>query len=361
MIKYVIKRIALSVLILAGVSMIIYTLVRIQPGLDFIEAKYAAAIQMDDTGEIAIMAEEQREIYGLTSPIPTGYLKWLGNILHGEWGDSFIFSVNTGEVELLFDTNGDPVLDAYGVQLTKAVSSSNVIDIIADKSQISFAIALIATVLQFLIAIPLGIVSAYRQYGFVDYLVTVLAMMGISLPSFFFGALLLKLFSVDLGWFPYAGLTDPNSTLLPILDTLHHLVLPITVLVVLSIGGLMRYTRTNMLEVLNADYIRTARAKGLSEHTVIYKHAFRNTLIPLVTIFAGILPGLFGGAMITETIFSIPGIGQAAYRAVTQGDIPFVMAYNIFLSFLTVVGVLLSDLMYAVVDPRIKITGGRAK
>lgn len=361
MIKYVIKRIALSVLILAGVSIIIYTLVRIQPGLDFIETKYYAQVQMDDTGEIQLMVDEQREIYGLTSPIFEGYLKWVGNILQGEWGDSFIFSVNTGEVELLVDEFGDPVLDAYGEQLTKPISSSNVIDIIADKSKISFVIALIATVLQFLIAIPLGITSAYKQYGVVDYSVTVLAMMGISLPSFFFGAVLLKIFSIDLGWFPYAGLTDPNSSLPTLIDNAYHLVLPITVLVILSIGGLMRYTRTNMLEVLNADYIRTARSKGLSEHTVIYKHAFRNTLIPLVTIFAGILPSLFGGAMITETIFSINGIGQAAYRAVTQGDIPFVMAYNLFLSFLTVIGTLLSDLMYAVVDPRVKITGGSSK
>jgi len=329
-----------------------------KPGLDFIEAKYYAQVQLDDTGEVQKKVDQQRELYGLTSPIFQGYLTWLNNMLHGEWGDSFIFSVDTGEVEYLVDEFDNPILDAEGNQLTKAISSSNVLDIIADKSQISFIIAFIATVLQFIIAIPLGITSAYKQYGVVDYSVTVLAMMGISLPSFFFGALLLWIFAIKLGWFPYAGLTDPNSGLPTIIDNLHHLVLPITVLVVLSIGGLMRYTRTNMLEVLNADYIRTARSKGLSEHTVIYKHAFRNTLIPLVTIFAGILPGLFGGALITETIFSINGIGQAAYKAVTQGDIPFVMAYNLFLSFLTVIGTLLSDLMYAVVDPRVKLVGG---
>jgi len=357
MIKYIIKRLALSILILFGVSIIIYGLVRIKPGLDFIEAKYYTQVQMDATGQVAEMVAEQRELYGLTSPVFLGYLKWLNNILHGQWGDSFIFSVNTGEVELLFDAEGNPILDADGIQLTKDVSSKNVIDIIASKSKISFIIALIATILQFAIAIPLGITSATKQYGIVDYSVTVLAMMGISLPSFFLGALLLRIFSIKLGWFPYSGLSDPNSGLPTLIDNLHHLVLPISVLVILSIGGLMRYTRTNMLEVLNADYIRTARAKGLSEHTVIYKHAFRNTLIPLVTIFAGILPGLFGGAMITETIFSIDGIGKAAYKAVTTGDIPFVMAYNLFLSLLTVIGTLLSDLMYVVVDPRVKLVG----
>jgi peptide/nickel transport system permease protein len=358
MIKYLLKRLALSVLILFGVSMIIYTLVRLKPGLDFIQAKYWAQLQQDATGDIADMVERQREIYGLTSSIPEGYLKWIGNVLHGEWGDSFIFSVNTGEVTILTDSAGNPILDIEGNPLTVPVSSKNVLDIIASKSQISFLIALIATLFQFGLAIPLGITSAVKQYGFVDYSVTVLALMGISLPSFFFGALLLRIFSIQLGWFPYAGLNDPNSGLSPFLDHLHHLVLPISVLVILSIGGLMRYTRTNMLEVLNSDYIRTARAKGLSEHKVIYKHAFRNTLIPLVTIFAGILPGLFGGALITETIFSIDGIGKAAYRAVTSGDIPFVMAYNIFISVLTVIGTLLSDLMYAVVDPRVKLVGG---
>ena len=119
----------------------------------------------------------------------------------------------------------------------------------------------------------------------------------------------------------------------------------------------MRYTRTNTLEVLNADYIRTARAKGLSEHTVVYKHAFKNTMIPLVTMFAGILPSLFSGAMITETVFSIPGIGKYAYDALVAKDIPFIMGYNMFMAVLTVLGTLLSDLMYAVVDPRVKISG----
>lgn len=138
-------------------------------------------------------------------------------------------------------------------------------------------------------------------------------------------------------------------------DLCKHLVLPMVTLVILSIGGMMRYTRTNMLEVMNSEYIRTARAKGLSEHTVIYKHAFRNTLIPLVTMVAGIIPSLFGGAMITESVFALDGIGYVAYKAVIQADIPFVMGYNMFIAVLTVFGILLSDLLYIVVDPRVKI------
>ena len=138
-------------------------------------------------------------------------------------------------------------------------------------------------------------------------------------------------------------------------DIIHHLVLPIFVNVILSIGGLMRYTRTNMLEVLSSDYIRTARAKGLSEKTVVYKHAFRNTLIPLATLLAGILPSLFGGMMITEKVFAIDGIGGLAYQALYEGDVPFVMGYNMFLAVLTVIGTLLSDIMYSIVDPRVKL------
>ena len=139
------------------------------------------------------------------------------------------------------------------------------------------------------------------------------------------------------------------------MDKAHHLVLPIITLVIVSVGSLMRYTRTNMLEVLNADYIRTARAKGLSEKKVIYHHAFRNTLIPLVTIIGGSLPGLFSGALITETLFSIPGIGYTSYQAMVAGDIPFSMFYMTFLAVLTLAGNLISDILYAVVDPRVRI------
>ena len=263
-----------------------------------------------------------------TGAVLSGYFQWLGNMLRGDLGDSFLYQQPVGTV-------------------------------IAEHMWISFLISLVALIFQFAIAIPLGIVSATRQYSAVDYTVTILTMIGISLPSFFFAALLIKIFSSWLGWFPAFGLVTGGSSSVGIayvLDMLHHLVLPMLVLVVLSIGGLMRYTRTNMLEVLNSDYIRTARSKGLSEKKVIYVHAFRNTMIPLMTLLAGILPSLFGGAMITEEVFAINGIGRLAYKALQQGDIPFIMGYNMFLAVLTVIGTLLSDLMYAVVDPRVKLS-----
>lgn len=188
-------------------------------------------------------------------------------------------------------------------------------------------------------------------------------MIGISFPTYFFGAIVIKLFSVTLGWFPSVGLVT-GGVIYPatfagwwakLCDMAKHLVLPIFVSVFLSIGSLMRYTRTNMLEVLNADYIRTARAKGLSENKVIYKHAFRNTMIPLVTLLAGILPSLFGGMMITEQVFGITGIGNMAYQALKEGDVPFIMTYNMFLAILTVIGTLFSDIMYSIVDPRVRL------
>ena len=257
-----------------------------------------------------------------------GYFEWLGNMLRGDLGDSF-------------SNEGTPVGK-----------------VIASHVGISFTISLIALILQFAIAIPLGIISATRQYSAVDYTVTIITMIGISLPSFFFAALLVKVFASWLGWFPVSGLVSGEATegIAYFMDMLHHLALPMVVLVVLSIGGLMRYTRTNMLEVLNSDYIRTARSKGLSEKKVIYVHAFRNTMIPLMTMLAGILPSLFGGAMITEEVFAIDGIGRLAYKALRQGDIPFIMGYNMFLAVLTVIGTLLSDLMYALVDPRVKLS-----
>ncbi len=333
MFKYIVKRLLISLLVLFGVSIIIYTLVRLMPN-DYIDLKYASQIQQGQITQEDV--DRFKELYGIGDKtfkgLVNGYVKWLGNVCRGNLGISFKYN--------------------------KPVST-----VIKNNMWISFAIAAIATILQFLIAIPLGISSATHQYSMRDYLVTIFTMIGISLPTYFFGAIVIKIFSVNLGWFPSnglisAGVNYPDTFaggLSKLGDMIYHLVLPIFVSVILSIGGLMRYTRTNTLEVLGADYIRTARAKGLSENKVIYKHAFRNTMIPLVTLLAGILPSLFGGMMITEQVFGIPGIGNLAYKALKEGDIPFVMGYNMFLAVLTVIGTLLSDLMYSVVDPRVKL------
>ncbi len=330
MLKYIVKRLALSVLILFCVSLIIFTLIQLMP-MDYISTKIA---EINSKGEgvteetmQAMMNEYGYGNDGTFGGIVKGYFTWLKAALRLDFGNSFKFQ--------------QPVAD-----------------VIAKNMWVSFAVAAIATVFEFMIAIPLGITAATHQYSFRDYFVTVLVMIGISLPSFFFGQILKNILAMQLGWFPSSGLgsaTMDYSGFALILDYLSYLVIPVLTVVILSIGGRMRMTRTNMLEVLGSDYIRTARAKGLSETKVIYKHAFRNTLIPLVTSLAGLLPSLFSGAIITEQVFGLPGIGNMAYQATLVADIPFIMGYNLFLAVLSIVGVLLADIMYAVVDPRVKL------
>ncbi len=329
MLKYIAKRIAYSILILLGVSLIIYFLIRLMP-VDFIQDKINAINQGGATVSEETVAA-MYAMYGLGDNSFTGILKgyftWLAALAQFDLGTSFVYGIPVAQV----------IVEHMGV---------------------SFAVSLIATVFEFMIAIPLGITAATHQYSLRDYIVTVLVMIGISLPSFFFGQMLKIVFALKLGWFPASGMVDATVSATGIellLDYIRHMVIPVTTIVILSIGARMRMTRTNMLEVMNSDYIRTARAKGLSEKVVINKHAFRNTLIPLVTTLAGLLPSLFSGAIITEQVFDLPGIGNIALDAMNRGDIPFIMGYNMFLALLSVMGVLLADLMYAVVDPRVKL------
>ena len=339
MAKYIIKRVLYSLLILILASMIIYGLVRCLPN-DYVDTKLLPLLENGTVSEEDIV--RMKELYGLAdnsfAGIVKGYFGWLG-----------VVPPRAGE-----PCNG--VLQGnLGISFKYSDSVSNVI---GRSMWISFIIAVIAYILVYLISIPLGIQSAVHQYGALDYGVTAFTMVGISLPSFFLATILIKFFAVDLGWFPQQGLEDPTQMytgMQRFWDQVYHCILPMITLVILSIGGNMRHTRTNTLEVLNADYIRTARAKGLSESSVIYKHVFRNTMIPMVTMMAGVLPSLFGGAMILEQVFSLPGIGKLAYDALVVGDIPFIMGYEMFLAVLTVIGTLLSDLAYVLVDPRIKL------
>ena len=439
MLKYILKRLGLSVIVLLGVSIIIYFLVRLMP-TDFLETKYASELQQGTMTYERLNDFKKR--YGLYMPdayltvemkggaysdvkftrdirsqayedASEGLVKFndlytgtyncddeniklelssdgIWRIIESKDGataevkESGTFTASLSELKIRLETDqficptsykvatfGDKlgaVLGGYFTWLGNMLQGDlgesfshekPVATVIAEHMWVSFFISLVALIFQFAISIPLGIISATRQYSVVDYSVTVITLVGISLPSYFFAALLIKIFSSWLGWFPAFGLVTGGASstgLAYVLDMLHHLVLPMIVLIVLSIGSLMRYTRTNMLEVLNSDYIRTARSKGLSEKKVIYVHAFRNTMIPLMTLLAGILPSLFGGAMITEEVFAINGIGRLAYNALRSGDIPFIMGYNMFLAVLTVIGTLLSDLMYAVVDPRVKLS-----
>lgn len=320
--QYIIKRVLISILVLFGVSFMLYAICRSMPS-DYVALKTAG-----NPNITAEMEERMREVYGLDKGIIEGYISWLGDAIRLDFGTSFVYQ--------------------------KPVSQ-----IIARYAPITFSLAFIAMIFEILLAIPFGVIAARRQYSRTDYLIVAIALMGISLPSFFFAAILKRIFAIGLGVLPLSGMVNARANyegMARIMDIGKHLILPITVFVITSVGGLLRYTRTNMLEVLSADYVRTARAKGLPERTVIYKHAFRNTLIPIVTIVGGMIPGLFSGAIITEGIFAIEGLGNIALNATYNGDIPYLMGFNMFIAVLTLVGTLVADILYAVVDPRVRLS-----
>ena len=319
---FIIRRLILSVLILFGVSIILYTIIRSMPG------DYVDSITQGNPNVTPDMILRLKSLYGLDGGVVEGYFSWLKQALQGNFGESFIYK-------------------------------KPVFEIIGSKMWTSFWLAFVAFIIQILIAVPLGIVSATKQYSKTDYTITAVALIGISLPSFFFAAILQRVFAIELGLLPLQGMVTARydyTGFRLFLDIAEHMILPIMVFVVTGIGGLMRYSRTNMLEVLNEDYVRTARAKGLSENKVIYKHAFRNTLIPIVTMIGGSIPGLFSGAIITEGIFAIDGLGFTALKAMRMGDIPFIMAFNMFLAVLTLLGTIIADILYAVVDPRVRLS-----
>ncbi len=326
--KYVVKRVLLSLVILFFVALIIYTIMRCLP-TSYIENIARAKATQPNSKTYEEWMAQLTVSYGMDKGIISGFFIWLGQALQGNFGDSWQYTA--------------PVLQKF-----------------SECIGISFWMSAISMVFEWLIAIPLGILAARKQYSKTDYTISITAIACMSLPTFFLIALLKLVFCIKLGWFDLIGVIGRNYAMLDpwhqFLDRAAHLVLPIITLVLISIGSLMRYVRTNMLEVLNADYIRTARAKGLSESKVINKHAFRNTLIPLVTFLGGSLPGLFGGALFTETMYSIPGIGYYSYHAMSAGDIPFSMFYMTFSALLALLGNLLADILYAVVDPRVRVS-----
>ena len=328
MTKFLIRRILLGLMIVVLGAFVTYAVIRCLPA-SYLE-KMARQLSAGSQGRIKWedMLDILNKQYGMDGGIVSGYITWLGQAIRGNFGDSW----------------------KYMKPVTK---------IFSEVIWWSVLMNVITLIVEILVSIPLGILAARKQYHAADYIVTVFALACISLPSFYIGTVLKYVFAVKLEVLPLYGLWgryyNTMGTWGKIGDIAQHLIMPVATLAILSIGSLMRYTRTNMLEVMNSDYIRTARAKGLSEKVVINKHAFRNTMIPLVTAFSGLLPAFFGGAMITETIFQIPGIGYKSYEAMLQGDIPFAMFYTTFIMVLTQVSLILSDIMYAVVDPRVRV------
>ena len=326
--NFIIRRVALGIFITFFGAMVVYAIIRSLPSSYVETVARERASNPLSTKTYQEWLDQLNEVYKLDVGIIPGYFGWLGNAIKGDFGESWHYGI--------------PVTEKFNQVIWYSV-----------------IINIITFFVQMFIAIPLGITAARNQYSKTDYAISIFALAGISLPTFFLATILKYVFSIQLGWFDLYGLTGRYfSTMTPwqqFWDMAYHMVLPVVTLTMLSIGGLMRYTRTNMLEVLNSDYIRTARAKGLPEKTVINKHAFRNTLIPLVSYMSFLLPSMFSGALITETLFQIPGIGYISYQAMVRGDIPFAMFYTTFMLILTQVSLILADIMYAVVDPRVRV------
>ncbi len=312
---YLVRRLLQAIPLLLGISMLTFLIAHLAPG-------GPTDVLISPDTDPTDLAQIERTL-GLDRPVPVQYAMWLGRVVTGDMGRSY--------------------LDGQEVTVK-----------IRERLPNTLLLSLTAFVVAIIFAIPIGIVSAVRQYSTLDHVATSVSLVGVSLPNFWFGMLLLIVFNVHLGWFPSHGLYT-YGRVFSLLDRVRHLVLPVTVL---AYGGtlalFMRHTRSSMLEVVRQDYVRTARSKGLSERVVIYRHALKNALIPLITLLGLSLPMFFSGALITENIFAIPGIGRLVVQSVFTRDYNVIMGINVIAASLVICGNLLADLLYAVVDPRIR-------
>jgi peptide/nickel transport system permease protein len=316
--KYLLRRLAISVPVLLGITLVVYIVISLAPG-DPVDA-------LVNPEQVASLGPEflaqQREALGLNEPILVRYGIWLRELVQGNLGFSF--------------------MDRQPISAK-----------IAERLWPTLRLMLTAQLIAIGIAIPIGVMSALKQYSLLDYGATVLGFAAISVPSFFLSLAGIYLFALKIPILPAAGMVtvgrEPSLA-----DSLWHLVLPAVVLGLAEAAPLIRYTRSSMLEVIRQDYVRVARAKGLRERTVIYQHALRNALIPLVTVVALGLPRLLGGTVIVEAIFAWPGMGTLAITAVRGRDYPVIMAINLISAVTILMSNLLADLIYAVIDPRIK-------
>lgn len=314
--RYVLRRLLTAVPVLFGISLVLFTILALAPGDPFEELATNPNIPPE-------VARNLRIQFGLDDPLPVRYVRWLLTMLRGDWGYSFVSRVN---VDVLILQRLPTTLYVLGM----------------------------ANLLAVLIALPVGILSAIRPYSFFDQVATTLAFIGFSLPTFFTGLLFILFFSIHLDWLPFIYRSDIEAT--GIQWALAHLrqgIMPITVLGLFEGASLTRFVRASVLEVIHLDYVNTARAKGLSERVTIIKHVVRNALIPVVTVVALQMPLIFTGAVITEQIFRVPGIGSLLISSILASDTPVVMAITFVYSTLVVLFNLVADVIYGWLDPRI--------
>ncbi len=314
--RYIIRRLLINIPVLFGITVLVFTFIQLTPG------DPVSAYLRPELGATDEMREQMRAKLGLDQPAPVRYLRWLGQTVQGNLGYRMV--------------GGQPVNATLG----RALKASGLL--------MGAALAIGC-----LFGIPLGILSALRQYSKLDFTLTAIAFLGVSSPSFLLGLGGLYLFGLKLGLFPIGGMFSTTGEA-SVLDVLHHLALPAMILGFGYIAILMRYTRSSMLEVVRAAYVTTARAKGLRERIVVLRHAFRNALIPVITIIGLALPEMIGGAVITETVFTWPGMGSLLVDAVNGRDYPLIMGISLSVAISVLIANLITDITYAFVDPRIR-------
>lgn len=317
MAHYVLHRLFHALTILLGVSVLVFIFVEMAPG-DAVDA-----LMPPESLSTPEAKEAMRERLGLNDPAPLRYVQWLERAVQGDFGYSL--------------TSRKPVTDMIMTRLPNTL-------------------LLVGTAMIFsiIVGISTGIVSAVKQYSIIDYLATFFSFFWLSIPGFFLSLLMIYVFAVQLNWFPVFGASSPNPEN-PVLDRVHHLILPAAVLGLELAAALTRYTRASLVEVMRADYMRTARAKGLREWAVIVRHGLKNALIPIITVIAFRLPYLLSGAIIIETVFQWPGLGLMTLNAANQKDYPVILALTMAVTILVVISSFIADIAYSIVDPRIRI------
>ncbi len=319
MTTYIIRRLLIAIPVLLLITMIMYGILNLAPGepTDML------------IGQQALAPEEVEKIrvrLGLNQPVYVRYAKWLGQVVQGNLGYSFM-------------------------------DSQPVVNRLVERLGPSFTLMLFVVIVSYTVAVPIGVISAIRQYSWIDYLATALAFCGVSFPNFFSGLVGIYIFSLVLNWLPTGGLETIGQGF-SFADRFYHLLLPGLVLAFREVGVLVRYTRSSMLDVVRQDYIRTARAGGLSEWRVIFGHGLRNALLPLITMLGLTIPRLFAGVVIIEQIFQWPGMGRLAIEAILSRDYPVLMGLTLCTAVIVLLGNLVADILYGVADPRIRLSRG---
>lgn len=321
--NYLIKRLLIMIPMLIGITLVSFTIMNMAPGDPVL-----MYINLEKTSPTPELIEEIRVNMGLDKPMPVRYLIWLKDVMQGNLGYSL--------------QSRQPVLDEIMSRIGTTVMLSS-----------------LSLVVSFIFGMLIGTYCALKQYKLSDYILSILAFIGLSAPSFWIAMVMILFFTNTLGWLPSVGLSDLNLSATAgfftvLIDKAKHLIMPVIALSLGSIGSWTRYQRSSFLEVVNQDYIRTARSKGLSENVITIRHAIRNAALPIITILGMSLPQLIGGAFIIESIFGLPGMGRYGINAIQFRDYPVVMGVTLLSSILVLIGSFISDVLYAVVDPRIR-------